>query len=93
MFNLTVLDTCLGLMNEAENGRIISTTRHYIHAFEATATRLTWKIEFAELTATSPVWKDSLERYYYKNKYDIITTNGSTNSTVADFLLKFTSPC
>jgi hypothetical protein len=42
-------------MNEADNGRIIFTTRHYIHEIDVVATFLTWKIKFAELTATSPL--------------------------------------
>lgn len=45
MFNLTVLATCLGVMNGGDNGRIASTTRHYIHEFEARTTFLTWKIK------------------------------------------------
>ena len=53
MFKLAVLTTCLSVMNEADNGRIIFTTRHYIHEIDAVATFLTWKIKFAELTATS----------------------------------------
>lgn len=87
MFNLTVVATCLGLMKEADNGRIISTTRHYIHEFEARATFLTWKIKFAELTATSLVGRIVQKGITCKNKYDTMTTNGSTNSTEADFLL------
>ena len=76
-------------MNEADNGRIIPATRHYIHEFEARTSFLTWTIEFAELTATSSVGRISVTTY--KDKYDIVTTSSSTNSTEAG-LLQFTPP-
>lgn len=63
MSSLTFLATCL-VMNEADNGRIISTTRHYIHELDTRATLLTWKIKFAELTAHQPSWNDSVEGHY-----------------------------
>lgn len=49
MFKLTVLTTYLSVMNEADNGKIIFTTRHYIHEIDARVTFLTWKIKFAQL--------------------------------------------
>jgi hypothetical protein len=53
MNNLKVLVTCLCVVDEADNGRKISTDRHYIHELDARTTFLIWKIEFGGLTVTS----------------------------------------